>query len=66
MFADSKHGHIPDSFHDPKIALRHELSFPQADRDCHPCWNFRLHTTAFLYVWTYNLFVMLVRRMKRA
>jgi hypothetical protein len=31
MFTDSEHGNIPDSFYNPKIALEHEASFPQAD-----------------------------------
>lgn len=28
-FADSEHRHVSDPLYDPKIALRHEASFPQ-------------------------------------
>jgi hypothetical protein len=30
VFADSEHRNVPNSFDDPKIALRHETSFPRA------------------------------------
>jgi hypothetical protein len=39
IFTDSEHWNVPDSFHDPKIALWHEASFPYAGVDCYRSEN---------------------------
>lgn len=36
IFTDSEHWNVPDSFYDPKIALGHKASFPQAGFQRHP------------------------------
>ncbi len=36
IFTDSEHGHVPEPFHDAKIAFGHGHSFPQGGADCQP------------------------------